>query len=121
MDSDRLATYRERAEAIALPDTLDIERVTRAPDGSLGQTETTATAASGVACRVLEMGEGRSDREGEFAGMMRAEGTHMVRVPIDTDIRQADVLVWGGHRLEVSKVMHRSLATLLSVMCTEVV
>ena len=103
-----------------MPDTLSIERATRASDGSLGQTETIATVATDVPCRVLELGEGRSDREYELAGMMRGEGSHVVRVPVATEVLKSDVLVWSGRRLSVSRVMHRSLATVRSIVCMEV-
>ena len=119
MDSTRLADYQARAAAM-LPDTLDIVRTTRVADGSLGQTETEATPLAAVACRVIEVASGTTDREYESMGMMRGEGTHVVRVPVATDVRSADVLVWNGHRLAVSRVMARSMATVLSIACTEV-
>lgn len=120
MIAPRLAYYQARAEA-ALPDTLSIERVTRVSDGSLGQTETIATVAADVPCRVLELGEGRSDREFDLAGMMRGEGSHVVRVPMATEVLTSDVLVWTGRRLSVSRVLHRSLSTVLSIVCMEVI
>lgn len=119
MDSTRLAHYRERAEA-ALPDTLGVVRRTSESDGGLGYTEVWATVEVDVPCRVLELGEGRADREAELAGMVRAEGSHIVRVPIGTEVIDSDRLVWDGRTLEVSKVLHRSLATVLSLVCMEV-
>jgi hypothetical protein len=53
-------------------------------------------------------------------GMMRGEGTHLVRVPVATDVQSSDVLEWSGHRLAVSRIMARSMATVLSIACTEV-
>jgi hypothetical protein len=115
----RLAHYQQRAAA-KLPDRLDIERVTLTPDGSLGQIETLTIVASNVPCRVLELGEGRSDRELEIAGQIRSEGSHAVRLPIETDVRDSDILIWREHRLLVSRALDRSLSTLLTVVCMEV-
>jgi head-tail adaptor len=119
MDSTRLAHYRERAEA-ALPDTLGVVRSTSESDGGLGYTEVWATVEVDVPCRVLELGEGRADREAELAGMIRAEGSHVVRVPLGTDVTASDRLIWNGRTLEVSKPLNRSLATVQSLVCMEV-
>lgn len=118
MDATRLAAYQSRATA-KLPDVCDIERPTRTRAG-LDTVEAPATVAAGVRCRVYELGEGRGEREAELGGAMRSEGSHVVRLPVGTDVRHKDVIVWGGRRLTVQRALHRSYATTLTVLCMEV-
>lgn len=119
MDATELAGMRTEAERL-LTDTLTIKRATSSSDGELGYTRTWATAAANVPCSVVELGLGRGEREAIVTGASRSTGEYMVRLPIGTDARLADRLEWAGNVLEVSRVMTRTRAALLSVLATEI-
>lgn len=75
---------------------LTIKRNTRASDGQGGWVETPATNST-TNGRVNPA----SARDLEVAGKMRAEVSHAIYFPADTDVKNGDLIVFGSRNLEV--------------------
>lgn len=105
-------------QAEAMPDTCIVSRPTLTADGSGGQTEGWATAAT-VACRVAPMGARGAERA--IAERMGAVMAYVVTVSTTTDVRSQDRIVVGARTFEVVTVLDgEAWETARRVACTEV-
>ncbi|MDP2950168.1 MAG: phage head closure protein [Chloroflexota bacterium] len=96
LSSADLAYVRSQA-AVALPDTITIERLTRADDGAGGQTETWTIAYADVPARLSE----RTGREGIMAARESVEADWVLTLPYDQDITEADRIIHASLTYEV--------------------
>ena len=99
LSATQIADMRTTA-ALALPDTATISRMTRASDSAGGWTETWATAASGVACRIMPRYQ-VSSTEGPAAGTQEAVAQWTLTMPVGTDLRAGDRVVIATRTFEV--------------------
>lgn len=101
----------------SLPDTAQVQRVTRQSDGAGGSTETWTTIAT-VACRVSPMGNLPVERA--IADRLTGVQFWAVTLPAATDITAADRIVSGGRTFEVVGVLApRTWELARRVVCTE--
>lgn len=108
-------------QADALPDTCTISRKTLASDGAGGHTETWATVASGVACRVaMDQSAMGLTPESVLADRVVHEGRFVVTLPIGTDVTPKDRIVVGSRTFEVTGTASGSWQTAMRVRCAEV-
>ena len=90
--------------AAALPDTVQIERLTRVSDGGGGSTETWTAQPDAVPCRIAPLGGGEG---GQAGGRVSDQTTHVLTLPAGTEISEADRLLVAGVRYEVTAVRER--------------
>ena len=120
LDSAELASYRAAMEA-ELTDTLDVVR-TAGPGfvAIVPGAPSESVAHANVKCAVDSIPATRAG-EVTIAGGTRVQATHVVLVPVGTDINPAtDSLRWGTHRLMVGLLSDRTNALLDSYTCSEV-
>ena len=106
-------------QALALPDTVVIQRRTLASDGAGGPTETWAALAT-VAGRLSA--DNRAAREAAAAGRLTTSTPYRVTLPAETAVASADRLVIGVRTFEVNQVMAGGAwETARVCLCVEIV
>lgn len=105
LSASEVASMRTTAER-ALPSTCTIQRKTSVSDGGGGTTETWASYAEDVACRVAPAGGGETGTAGD---RINDETTHIVTLPALADITEADRLVIDGQTYEATAVRKRGV------------
>lgn len=102
----------------SLPDTAQVQRVTRTSDGMGGFTETWATVAT-VACRVSP--SGNTPTEQVAAERVQDHVLWTLTLPAETDVTAADLIVVGSRTFEVVGVLApRSYEIATRVVAVEV-
>lgn len=102
----------------SLPDTAQVQRVTRQSDGMGGFTETWATIAT-VACRVSP--SGNMPAEQAIAERVQDRVLWTLTLPAATDVAAADRIVTGARTFEVIGVLApRSYEIATRVVAVEV-
>lgn len=101
-----LTEFRVLAENLALTDSCDILRYVEVPDDEGGWTDTWATLALGVSCRVRP--GGLSPRETVVRERVAEDRFYVVTMPALQDITARDQIVWQGKTLEVVGVGFRT-------------
>lgn len=93
-----------------LPDTATISRKTTANVGG-EETESWASIATGVACRIAPIGGGEAGagggQSGAVGGRVVDETTHIVTLAAGTDIEEADRVAIDGATYDVTLVRKR--------------
>lgn len=100
-----------------MPDTVYIQRLTRASDGAGGWAETWQTAAT-TKGRITP--NQRQAGEVVQGGAVTAYGEYMITLPYDTDLQQDDRLQLSGTQYEVKAILERSEKTALRVLVNKV-
>lgn len=118
--SDReLCALRTEAEA-AMTDTCTVMRPTEARGSAGGITKTYALQGT-LKCRVRSgAGVGTGAREQVLAARLSGVAIFTVSVPVGSDVRDDDRLVWQGRTLEVHGVLAGTNATAWPCVCSEV-
>jgi hypothetical protein len=94
--------------ATLLPDLALIERPTKVSDGGGGYTQTWATLADMVPCRLAPVGGGEDDRGGAGGGdRISDESTAILTFAAGTDVTESDRVTVAGQRFDVLLVRHR--------------
>lgn len=109
-----------RATTLAsLPDTCTIQTKSIADDGQGGQTESYATSASGVACRV----KADNIRVAEIIAQdgVRLQQTYTATFAHDRVLNKTDRIIWNAKTLEVITEKSNSWQLHKQVSCVEVV
>lgn len=88
----------------ALPETCTIQRKTAVSDGGGGTTTSWVNQAAGVPCRVAPAGGGETGTAGD---RISDETTHIVTLPAQTEVTEADRLVIAGQTYESTAVRKR--------------
>lgn len=117
LTTDELQALRQ-VTTMAMPDSCVVVRYSRHQDG-LNQIEDWVDHAS-YPCRIAE---NRQAREVEIGGQIKSINTHLVHLPYDADVTEADRLrvnTAGGTRLfHVTRVFEKTYGTDRTVGCTE--
>lgn len=100
-----------------LPDLCTIQRATDTASGD-GTSQSWATLASGVACRVSARGRSASEAVGG-AQAIRAATEWTIWLPAATDVTVRDRIVVGSRTFEVQRVDAKSYETSRAALCTE--
>lgn len=118
--SDReLCALREQAEA-TMTDTCTVMRPAEARGDAGGVTKTFALQTT-LKCRVRAgSGHGTGAREQMLAARLAGVIVFTVGVPVGSDVRNEDRLIWQGRTFEVHGVMGGTNATAWACVCTEV-
>lgn len=101
------------------PDTCTIQRATETVTSG-GVTQTWATLASGVSCRVSRIGQGATEGLGAN-GATLAVGQRRIKLPAGQDVTVKDRIVTGGVTYEVVDVQSISNEVETTAICREVV
>jgi SPP1 family predicted phage head-tail adaptor len=116
LSEDQLTAMRALA-ATTFDQTATVQRPTRAPDGAGGLSETLATVATDVGCRI---GQPATANERLIAEQLQLPVTHVLTFAHDADVRVGDVLVIGSRRFTVQQVLGpRAYPVHLRVVCLE--
>ena len=121
--ADRSAEAARRltkAQAIAestMSDTATIRRNTPASDGMGGATDSWATVAT-VQCRLMTRLSQPSDRAG--GGRVETQTDYVIRLPVGTDVRNADRIVVGSRTFEVVRPVAYTISPSINVAVVEV-
>lgn len=103
----------------ALPDTVNVLRLTRASDSAGGKTRTWATHAT-VAARVSP--SATQGQEPELGARAANVAAWTITVPAGTDVTTADQIGWGTRRFEIRTVgSERSWELDVRLGCVEVI
>lgn len=120
LDANTLKQIRAD-QARAMPDTCNVQRLTRASDGAGGWTQVWATVATGVACRLTPTG----GHENVLASKIGEISTWTVTLPHATSVTAKDRLVLSGRTFYVSSTAaggpHGAWRTTVRAVCTEIV
>jgi len=116
-----LAEIRREAERF-LPDLCTIRRYAAPTQGAQGETPGSPTDVTGVPCRVAN--GGLSDQERVIAAQLTGIVDWIVSLSWNTDVRQADQILWtdpGGavRTLDVKSTGERSMMVQRRVLCSE--
>ena len=109
-----------KAQAIAestMSDTATIRRNTPASDGMGGATDSWATVAT-VQCRLMSRLSQPSDRAG--GGRVETQTDYVIRLPVGTDVRNADRIVVGSRTFEVVRPVAYTINPSINVAVVEV-
>ena len=101
------------------PDTCTIQRATESVTSG-GVTQTWATLASGVSCRLSRIGQGATEGLGAN-GATTAVGQRRIKLPAGQDVTPKDRIVTGGVTYEVADVQSVSHEVETTAICREVV
>jgi hypothetical protein len=101
------------------PDTCTIQRAAESVTSG-GVTQTFATLASGVTCRVSRIGQGGSEGLGAN-GATLAVGQRRIKLPTGQDVTPKDCIVVSGVTYEVADVQSVSNEVETTAICREVV
>ena len=101
------------------PDTCVIQRAAESVTSG-GVTQTWATLASGVSCRVSRIGQGGTEGLGAN-GATTAVGQRRIKLPAGQDVTPQDRIVTGGVTYEVADVQSVSHEVETTAICREVV
>lgn len=112
LSAAELADFRS-LQIEAMPDVCQIQRKTQVRDG-LDYTVTWTTIADDIPCRLSEQGD--VGREYVQAGSVVGSTDLVLRLPFDTDITNADRVIINGTTYEVTRVMTRSNATVVTAL-----
>lgn len=118
--SDReLCALRQEAEA-SLTDTCTVMRPTETRGDAGGVTKTYGLQGT-LPCRVRRGSSvGTGAREQMLAARLTGVAIFTVNVPVGSDVRNDDRLIWQGRTFEVHGVLGSTNATTLSCVCSEV-
>ncbi len=115
LSEDEIAAMRATATA-SLPETIEVQRATRAADGAGGST----VSWQAVATYPARLAPAGGEEEREFAGRVAGRSLWRITLPAKADVRLDDRVAVGGRTFEVLGVRARSfevcrvcLATLL--------
>ena len=100
-------------------DTCTIQRATESVTSG-GVTQTWATLASGVSCRLSRIGQGATEGLGAN-GATTAVGQRRIKLPAGQDVTVKDRIVAGGVTYEVVDVQSVSNEVETTAICREVV
>ena len=114
LSATEIADIREAIEA-SLPETVEVQRATRAPDGAGGSTESWQAAGSYPA-RLAPAG---GEAEREMAGRLAGRSLWRVTLPAEADVRLADRVAVAGRTFEVVGVRARSIEVCRVVLGVE--
>lgn len=98
LTATQLAAMRATAQA-ALPQTCTIQRKTVVSDGGGGTSETWADHATDVPCRIAPVGGGETGTAGD---RVADESTHIITLPAQADVTEADRLEIDGQTFEAT-------------------
>lgn len=119
LTSSEVAALRSVANQ-ALPDTCQIQRFERTPDGMGGYEETWNTVST-QPCRISE--NRTQNREIEVGGQIQSSGSHIVRVPHGVDVSETDRLIVSSsgrtRTLTINRVYESSYGTLTNIGCSD--
>ncbi len=101
------------------PDTCTIQRATETATSG-GVTQSWATLASGVTCRVSRIGQGATEGLGAN-GATQAVGQRRIKLPAGQDVTVKDRIVSGGVTYEVVDVQSISNEVETTTICREIV
>lgn len=102
-----------RAEmAAALPDTCQIARPLRLPDGAGGFSETYTVIAT-VPCRIASMGQTQT------AARSGSAASWTVGLPAGTDVRESDRIVYGARKFEIGSILKFPHDLSVLLLCSE--
>lgn len=110
-----LCTLRAEAEA-SMSDTCTVMRPAETRGDAGGVTKTYALQGT-LRCRVRG---GTGAREQLLASRMTGVAVFTVGVPVGSDVRKDDRLIWQERTLEIHGVMASTNATALACVCSEV-
>jgi len=113
LSEDEIAAMRATATA-SLPETIEVQRPTRVPDGAGGETLTYGNVAT---CPARLAPAGGED-EREFAGRVAGRSLWRITLPALADVRLDDRVVVGGRTFEVLGVRARSFEVCRVVLAT---
>lgn len=106
-----------RDAALTLNQVATIERKTVVQDG-FDTTETWVSIQTNVPCRVFEP-SGIRAYEGSFGNREQSNGYPIIRLPWATNVTEADRVVVGSRRFEVTRRVETSYGVLTTLLCTE--
>lgn len=101
------------------PDTCTIQRATETSTGD-GTSQSWATLASGVACRVSPLASGASEALGADASL-QSVAQWTVWLPAGQDVTVRDRVVFGSRTFEIARVGARSYEVSRECICREVI
>lgn len=113
LSEDEIAAMRATATA-SLPETIEVQRPTRVPDGAGGETLTYGNVAT---CPARLAPAGGED-EREFAGRVAGRSLWRITLPAEADVRLDDRVVVVGRTFEVLGVRARSFELCRVVLAT---
>lgn len=102
----QVASIRGTVEE-SLPQTCTIQRKTTASDSGGGSSESWASLTANVPCRVAPTGGGEQASSSNRSDQIADDTTHVVTLPAQQDISEADRLVIGGDTFNVLLVRKR--------------
>jgi head-tail adaptor len=106
-----------RDAALTLNQVATIERKTIVQDG-FDTTETWTNVQTNVPCRVFEP-SGIRAYEGSFGNREQSNGYPIIRLPWATNVTEADRVIVGTRRFEVTRRVETSYGALTTLLCTE--
>lgn len=106
------------SSAFALPDTCTIQRYTETVTGD-GTSQSWATLATGVVCRVSPLSSSGSEALGADASL-QAVAQWTIWLPALQDVTVRDRVVYGTRTFEVARVGARSYEVARELICREV-
>ena len=118
LSEDEIAAMRATATA-SLPETIEVQRPTRVPDGAGGETLTYGNVAT---CPARLAPAGGED-EREFAGRVAGRSLWRITLPAEADVRLDDRLLMrglGGRTFEVLGVRARSFEVCRVCLAVEI-
>ena len=113
LSADEIAAMRATATA-SLPETIEVQRATRAADGAGGQAVSWSPAGT-YPGRLAPAG---GEDEREFAGRVAGRSLWRITLPAEADVRLDDRVVVGGRTFEVLGVRARSFELCRVVLAT---
>ena len=113
LSADEIAAMRATATA-SLPETVVVQRATRAADGAGGQAVSWSPAGTYPGRRAPAGGE----EEREFAGRLAGRSLWRITLPAEADVRLDDRVVVATRRFEVVGVRARSYELCRVVLAT---
>jgi len=113
LSEDEIAAMRATATA-SLPETIEVQRPTRVPDGAGGQAVSWSPAGT-YPGRLAPAG---GEDEREFAGRVAGRSLWRITLPAEADVRLDDRVVVGGRTFEVLGVRARSFEVCRVVLAT---
>lgn len=91
-----------------LPDRATIQRNTSTPDGGGGFTQSWATLAADVPCRLAPVGGGEDSARGSSGGdRISDEATSIITFAAGQDVTEADRIIVAGQTFDVQLVRRR--------------
>jgi head-tail adaptor len=113
LSADEIAAMRATATA-SLPETIEVQRATRAADGAGGST----VSWQAVATYPARLAPAGGEDEREFAGRVAGRSLWRITLPAEADVRLDDRVAVGGRTFEVLGVRARSFELCRVVLAT---